>query len=74
MAMSFKDTDVRDYIFEIDKDLHKLSEILTKEIIYNDIDLQYLSDKYTKLFQTAITVLEQFNNKINSKTICKKEQ
>lgn len=56
-------TEIRDKIFDIDKQLHQLSEIFAGDIEYNGIDIQYLSGKFTSLENTVKHIRGQIKHK-----------
>ena len=57
-------TEVRDKIFDIDKQLHQLSEIFAGDIEHNGIDIRYLSDKFTSLENTVKHIKGQIKHQI----------
>ena len=57
-----KSTEVRDNIFKIESDLHKLSEVLIKDIEYDGLDIVYLKNKFESLLNTAKHIQGQFKH------------
>lgn len=54
-----KATQIRDKIFDIDADLHTLSNILAKDIEWDGIDIVYLQSKFNSLSHTAKHIANQ---------------
>lgn len=57
-----KATEIRDNIFKLESDLHKLSEFLVNDIEYDGLDIIYLKNKFESLLNTAKHIQGQFKN------------
>lgn len=57
-------TEVRDKIFDIENQLHQLSEIFAGDIEYNGIDIRYLSNKFISLENTVNHIKGQIKHQM----------
>lgn len=58
-----KATEVRDIILNIDKQLYELSDIISKPIEFDGIDVTYLAGKIKSMNNTSKHILDQIKHR-----------